>query len=100
MDDFRNEISEFDEFQDFQVNENGEITIQPKKLKTARNVKEIEDSFEATPLTTPEDMKVFYVETMEARTGDLDESPIIDMEIACRSPRDHNAMLIMGRETD
>ena len=96
MDDFRNEISEFDEFQGFHVNENGEITIQPKKLKAARNVKEIEDSFEATPLTTPEDMKDFYVETMEARTGDLDESPIIDMEIACRSPRDHNAMLIMG----
>ena len=96
MDDFRDEISELDEFQDFQVNEDGEIIIPPKKLKVARNMAEMQDAFDAMALSTREDMERFYVETMEARTGNPNKSPIVSIEKACRTPRDRGAMLLLG----
>lgn len=70
--------------------------IQQKELKKATCVEEIPDSFEAEPLTTQAEMDKFYVETMEARTGDPDESPIYEIEKACKTPRERNAMLLLG----
>lgn len=67
-----------------------------RELQKATCVEEIPDSFEAEPLTTQTEMNNFYVETMEARTGDPDESPILEIERACKTPRERNAMLLLG----
>ncbi len=69
---------------------------QQKKLKKAVCLEDIPDSFEAEPLTTQLEMEEFYVETMEVRTGDPDESPIYELEEACKTPRERNAMLLLG----
>lgn len=97
MDNFRGFMGGFgDDVSDFPTNEEGEIIIPPKKLKAARTVEEISDAFDAMALTTREDMDKFYVETMEARTGNPYKSPIVDIERACRRPSERNAMLLLG----
>ena len=81
---------------EFQFNEDGEIIIPPKKLKKARNVDEIADAFDASALETQYDMDNFYVETMDARTGNPYKSPIASIERACRRPSERGAMLLLG----
>lgn len=80
-------MNDFDDF---------ESLIPPRKLKKAQNIEEIADAFDGTPLVTPEDMRDFYIETMDARTGNPNKSPIFNLEKACRTPRERGAMLLLG----
>ena len=82
---------------DFDIyTEDFESLIPPRKLKKAQNIEEIADAFDGMPLVTPEEMRDFYIETMDARTGNPNKSPIFNLEKACRIPRERGAMLLLG----
>lgn len=67
-----------------------------RKLRMAHNVEDIADAFDAMALSTPEEMAEFYVKTMDARTGDPYNSPILTIEKACKRPSERGAMLLLG----
>ena len=65
-------------------------------LRKATKLEDIAGSFDPMALETAEEMREFYVDTMEARTGDPYDSPIDNIEDYCKQPRSKNAMLLLG----
>lgn len=64
-------------------------------MKYATNIREIPNAFMQEPLKA-EDMKEFYEETMEIRTGEKGDSPIEDIYDECINPESSKAFLLLG----
>ena len=67
-------------------------------MKYADSILDIPNAFNASPLNEDE-LKEFYCDkTMEIRTGDKYDSPILDIYEACQNPSDHNTFLLLGHK--
>ncbi|MBQ9347225.1 MAG: hypothetical protein IJT94_07805, partial [Oscillibacter sp.] len=71
-------------------------TYKPYDPERAERVEDMYKAFEPEPLGTPKAMEEFYIDTMAVRTGDAAESPIKEIEKACRRPRERNVFLLLG----
>ncbi len=64
-------------------------------MKKATNILEIPNSFRADPLDKSQ-LRNFYQDTIEVRTGTKVNSPIDDIYDSCTDPKTRNAHLLLG----